>query len=220
MPAILCFGDSNTWGYDPVASATSPVPMRHPRKLRWTGVMAAQLGAGCEVIAEGQNGRTTVFDEGAALVGRKGRDYLPVALDSHKPLDLVVFMLGTNDLKTIFNATPQDIAQGVSLLVKMILQSESGPQGQAPQILLVCPPAVGEMAHLPDLAARFVQGAARSREIPRLYAAVAEQWKVHFLNAQEIVTPSPLDALHLDEASHRVLGEAIAQKIVAIMVPS
>ncbi len=92
MKTVLCFGDSNTWGYDPDASLASPFPIRHPHDVRWTGVLARELGAGWRVIEEGQNGRTTVFED-PHTPHRKGLDYLPAALESHKPLDAVVLML-------------------------------------------------------------------------------------------------------------------------------
>ena len=85
MPTILCFDDSNTRGYDPNATAASPVPVCHPAELRWTGVLAAALGPDFEVIAAGQNERTTVF-EVPHHPGRNGRTSLPVFLETHNAL--------------------------------------------------------------------------------------------------------------------------------------
>ncbi len=135
MKTILCFGDSNTWGFDP-ASITAPFPSRHPHDVRWTGVLAATLGAGYRVIEEGQNGRTTVHED-PHVIGRKGREYLTPCLESHKPIDLVILMLGTNDLKSTFNVPPGEIANGANALAKMILTSETGPANKPP------PPPVG-----------------------------------------------------------------------------
>jgi lysophospholipase L1-like esterase len=94
MQTILCFGDSNTWGYDPKATASAPFPIRYAPDVRWTGVLAKELGADFRVIEEGQNGRTTVHDDPIAHAPRNGRHVLPVILESHKPIDLVVMMLG------------------------------------------------------------------------------------------------------------------------------
>lgn len=184
--------------------------------MRWTGVLAAQLGAGYHVIEEEQNGRTTVHDDPLAAASRNGRTHLPVVLESHKPLDVVVIMLGSNDLKTLLNLPPQDIANGAGVLVKMVLQSDAGAGGKAPRVLLVCPPAVGEFAGLPDLSARFDSARAKSLQLPRLYEAVATQFGTAFLNAQAFTQPSPVDCLHLDAASHRALGEAVATAISAM----
>ena len=213
MPVILCYGDSNTWGYDAAATAASAIPIRHPRHVRWTGVLAARLGAEYHIIEEGQNGRTTVHEDPIAVASRNGRTHLPVVLESHKPIDLVVLMLGTNDLKTILCAPPQDIAASVGLLAKIILASDAGLRGRAPRVLLVCPPSVGDFAELPDLAARFTGAREKSLQFPALYELVAAQLGAVFFNAQEIVEPSPLDGLHLDAASHSALGEAIARLV-------
>ena len=102
MKTILCFGDSNTWGFDPDATASSPYPIRHAHDVRWTGVLARELGQEFHVIEEGQNGRTTVHED-PIVQHRNGRTYLPPCLESHKPIDLVVLMLGTNDLKAMFH---------------------------------------------------------------------------------------------------------------------
>lgn len=124
MPTIVCFGDSNTWGYDPATRG------RYPPRVRWVGVLAAELEAKrpgvFTVIAEGQNGRTTLWDD--PIEGHKnGGSYLLPCLETHHPVDLLVIMLGTNDLKARFGLTPWDIAHGATRLVKMALASEFGP---------------------------------------------------------------------------------------------
>ncbi|MGA2640810.1 MAG: GDSL-type esterase/lipase family protein, partial [Spirochaetia bacterium] len=109
MREILCFGDSNTWGYDPVTQG------RFPGDVRWTGVLQAALGPGFRVIEEGLNGRTTVWED--PVEGDKmGKRHLPPCLESQAPLDLVVLMLGTNDTKERYSAPPADIAAGVGVL--------------------------------------------------------------------------------------------------------
>ncbi len=213
MPVILCYGDSNTWGYDAAATSASAIPIRHPRHVRWTGVLASRLGADYHIIEEGQNGRTTVHEDPTAFASRNGRAHLPVILESHKPIDVVVLMLGTNDLKTFLNVPPQDIASGAGLLAKLILSSDAGPRGKAPRVLLVCPPSVGDFADLPDLAARFAGAREKSLQFPALYELVAAQLGAGFLNAQELVEPSALDGLHLDAENHHALGEAIARLV-------
>lgn len=217
MRTLLCFGDSNTWGYDPKATATSPFPVRYALDVRWTGVVARELGAGYRVIEEGQNGRTTVHEDPTASASRNGRRVLPVLLESHKPLDLVVMMLGSNDLKTLFNAPAQDIANGASALVKLILQSDASPAGRAPQVLLICPPAIANLDHLPEIQARIVNGQQRSLELPKYYEAVAKLHGVHYLNSQEHTRPSLVDGVHLDTDVHLSLGKAVAAKIQQIL---
>lgn len=217
MKTILCFGDSTTWGFDPDATACSSYVVRHPWAVRWTGVLARELGGGFRVVEEGQNGRTTVHEDPIAL-HRNGRVYLPACLESHKPIDLVVLMLGTNDLKAVFHLPPVEIAAGVESLVRMVLQSDAGPAGKAPQLLLVCPAAVGALQHLPDLQEKFPDAVVRSRRLPEYYEAVAVRQGCAFLNSQEIVTASPVDGLHFSAGEHAKLGMAIASSVKQVFV--
>jgi len=216
MKTILCFGDSNTWGFDP-ASISAPFPRRHPHDVRWTGVLARELGADWRVIEEGQNGRTTVHDD-PLNIARNGKTYLHACLESHKPLDIVVLMLGTNDLKSTFNLPPGEIANGAAVLAKMILASDSGPGNKPPRLLLVCPPQIGDLSHLPDLDTKIPNGIARSTQFPRYYEALATTLGCAYLNSQEIVETSRTDGIHLDASEHAKLGPIIAQKIRGILV--
>jgi len=214
MKNILCFGDSNTWGFIP-ESITESYPRRHPHDVRWTGVLARELGEGFRVIEEGQNGRTTVHDDPFALV-RNAKSILPAILESHKPLDLVVLILGTNDLKNVFGVSPSEIAVGAKIISQTILTSDAGLGAKAPRLLLMCPPTIGQLSHLPDLEAKLTNAHARSQQLPKHYEAVAAALGCAYLNTQEIVTPSPVDGIHLDAAAHQTLGLAIAAKIQSL----
>ena len=189
MKTVLCFGDSNTWGYE--------------------------LGADWRVIEEGQNGRTTVFED-PHMPHRTGRDYLPAALESHKPLDAVVLMLGTNDLKAIFSAPAGQIAEGAGVLAQIILGSDAGHAARAPKVLLVAPAAVGSLALLPDLDEKFAGAEAKARRFPMLHRRLAETLGSAFLNAQDHAQPSRTDGLHFDAASHLALGRAVAAAILKL----
>ena len=213
MPSILCFGDSNTWGYDPAATAASSFPIRYPADVRWPGQLARELGNTWRVIEEGQNGRAAVHEDRTALASRCGRDYLLPCLESHHPLEVVAIMLGTNDLKSCHHLPAQDIANGVGVLVQLILKSGAGLGTSAPKILVICPAAIGNLESLPDLAPRFDRARERSLDLPRLYAAMAELHGVEFLNAQEITQVSALDGLHFTAEDHAALAKAVAGKL-------
>lgn len=216
MKTVLCFGDSNTWGFIP-ESITAPCPARHPHDVRWTGVLAKKLGAGFRVIEEGQNGRTTVHDDPFAAV-RNGKAVLPALLESHKPLDLVVLMLGTNDLKAVFGVSPSEIAMGVKVLAQMILTSDAGHRAKPPKLLLMCPPAIGQQNHLPDIAAKFPNAFNDSRELPRHYEALAATLGCAYLNTQKLISAGS-DGIHLDATAHAALGKAVATAVKSILPP-
>lgn len=213
MKTILCYGDSNTWGYDPVASAGSPYPVRHAPAVRWTGVLARELGEGYRVIEEGMNGRTTVLDD-PIIQHRNGRAYLPACLESHKPIDLVVLMLGTNDLKVMYNLPAGEIAAGAGQLVKLIRQSESGLHGESPRVLLVCPALVRDFSQVPDIAEKFVGALEKTRKFPACYEAVAQLHGCAYLDLQPVAQASAWDGLHFEADQHARIGQAMAAAVV------
>ena len=201
MKEVMCFGDSNTWGYDPAGSG------RLARDVRWTGVLQAALGADFHVIEEGLNGRTTVWED--PIEGDKvGRRHLLPCLLSHAPLDLVVLMLGTNDLKRRYSAATTDIAQGVEVLLGIIAGSAAGPAGAAPRALLVAPPP---LAKLTGFGPMFEGGAEKSKSFAALFAGVASAHGCAFLDAGTVIHSSDLDGIHFEAAEHRKLGEAVAR---------
>lgn len=214
MKTILCFGDSNTWGFIP-ESITESHSRRHPHDVRWTGVLARELGGHFRVIEEGQNGRTTVHDDPFVPV-RNANAILPAMLESHKPLDLVVMMLGTNDLKNVYGVSPSEIAIGVKILAQTILASDAGLAGRAPRLLILCPPAIGQLSHLPDLDAKFTDAQTRSLELPKHYESVASALGCAYFNTQEAITPSIADGIHLNAPAHQALGIALAAKVKSI----
>lgn len=203
MKRILCFGDSNTWGYDPVSQD------RYDRDVRWPGVLRQKLGAGHEVIEEGLNGRTTVWDD--PIEGYKnGRDYLIPCLETHRPLDLVIILLGTNDLKKRFSLSAYDIAQGAGVLVNEVQRSAAGRAGMAPPVLLLAPPPV---VRLSGFAEMFEGAGEKSQRLGGHYRQVAEQFGCAFLDAGTVIVSSDVDGIHFDPDEHRKLGEAVAAKI-------
>lgn len=204
MKNILCYGDSNTWGAIP-----GDYHQRFEYEQRWTGILQALLGPDYRVIEEGLSGRTTVLED-FMEEGRNGKTWLLPCLRTHRPLDLVVLMLGTNDLKSRFCFGAFDIAKAAALLVNIILQSDSGRDGQAPQVLLVAPPPLGPLG---SYAGEFIGGAAKSKEMGEHYRQRAVETGCLFLDAGSVITSSPADGVHFDAPEHQKLAGAIADII-------
>ena len=207
MKTVLCYGDSNTYGYDPSSG------MRYPEGVRWTSRLQKHLGGEYRVIEEGCNGRTTVFDD--PLEGWKnGLNYLRPCLNSHKPVDIFVMMLGSNDLKTVFHAEPRDIAEGAETLVRDVIDFTKNKQGFVPWIILVSPPEIGEGIASSPFYGSFDEGAIeRSRGLAEYFKLVAERNGCTYVNAAEYIKPSELDSLHLSPEGHRRLAEVIGETI-------
>lgn len=204
MKTILCYGDSNTWGAVPGTGE------RFASSVRWTGVLAQELGADSRVIEEGLNGRTTLWDD--PIEGYKnGKEYLIPCLESHRPIDLVVMMLGTNDLKKRFSVSAYDIAQSAGVVVDIIQKSAAGPDNGAPQVLLIAPPVVGKLTEYAEM---FSDGARdSSKQFARYYRLIADQYHCHFLDAVQVIVSSDLDGIHFDADQHRKLGTAVAARV-------
>ena len=204
LRSVLCFGDSNTHGSLPMRD------MDDRRRLapdeRWPGVLAGALGNDWRVIEEGLPGRTTVHEDPIEGAHKNGLAALPVALESHAPLDLVILMLGTNDLKARFSVTGEDIAASVERLVLAVHASQCGDGHGAPDVLLVAPPAILETG---CLAGMFAGGAEKSRTLGALYEAVAGRHSVAFLDAGQAVRSSPIDGIHLEADAHANLADAV-----------
>lgn len=208
MKRILCYGDSNTWGYDPRTSE------RFDETVRWTGVLAHELGSAYRVIEEGLNGRTTVWDD--PIEGYKnGHTYLIPCLATHAPLDLVAIMLGTNDLKRRFSLGAFDIAEGAGVLVRTVQQSEAGRAGLAPLVLLICPPPLAAMTG--DTAELFEGGLEKSYRLAEHYARVAQELGCAFMDAGTVIRTSEIDGVHFEPEAHYALGRAVAAKIREIL---
>ena len=207
MRSILCFGDSNTWGHNPVDMT------RLPYEDRWPTALQKRLGAQYLVIPEGLNGRTTVFDDPLAA-HRSGIAFLPVVLESHVPIDLVVIMLGTNDVKAYFGASAEQSALGLRRLVLTVLGSEAGPEGRAPQLLIVAPVPLSSFDEqmLPHFAPQE-EAIAKSKALAPAYRRIAEEFGVDFFDAASVVSSAGVDGVHLDEVGHRKLGEGLADWI-------
>ena len=177
MKNILCYGDSNTWGCIPLEGAEPA--RRFPPDTRWPGVLRRELGEGHWIVEEGLNARTTVWDD-PLEPHRNGRKLLLPTLLTHQPLDLVIIMLGTNDLKHRINASAAEIAEGAGMLADIVAGSGCGPDGRAPQTLLVCPPPIAEVDQFDD---EFEGGAEKSRQLAGHFASIAEARSCGFIDA-------------------------------------
>jgi lysophospholipase L1-like esterase len=206
MPTILAFGDSNTHG-SPAQDVRGRID-RHPPEARWPDVLAAALGV--TVIAEGQPGRTTVLDDPIEGAHKNGRTVLPALLETHRPLDLVVILLGTNDCKARFGLRGWDVAASVGALAQVVLRSDAGPGGAAPDVLLAAPVPIEEAGALAEM---FQGGPARSRAIAPALRDEAARLGCGFFDAGRVCAVDPRDGVHLTAEGQRALGLAMADAV-------
>lgn len=219
MKRILCYGDSNVWGFDP-ATFTKGVTyfLRYSEEVRWTMRLQRILGEKYTIIEEGLGGRTTLLDDPYEEQDLNGLKYLKPCLGSHTPIDMVILLLGTNDLRTRFNRSAFDIAYALERLIHVIKKSEAGIEGKAPQILLLCPVSLTEDLYKSCLKDVFdvPEVIKICKKLPMLLKDVAERNHCYFLDCNEYVTLSDVDYVHFTSEGHAHLAEAIGEKITEI----
>ncbi|HHY50158.1 MAG TPA: SGNH/GDSL hydrolase family protein [Alphaproteobacteria bacterium] len=211
MKTVLCFGDSLTWGVD------AEKGMRHAYEDRWPSVLQKGLGHGVRVIPEGLNGRTTVYDDYTAECDRNGARVLPTILHTHAPLDLVIILLGTNDLKPVFANNAVIVGHGVKRLVE-IVRHHPWPMeiDSEPEILIVSPPALCETDD-PLLGPMFAGRIAESRNLASVYRDLADELGCGFFDAGSVARTTPVDGVHMDADNTRAVGRGL-EPIVRMML--
>ncbi len=202
---ILCYGDSNTYGYVPAGNGR-----RYSENVRWPAKLGRLLGEDYTVIEEGLPGRTADLCE--EFPWKEGNSYLYAALSTHRPIDMAVIMLGTNDTKKSFQRDARAIAETVSSIVEDTRNFLIEKQGYSPEILLVSPPpldpAVCRGAFAGDFDSRSVQV---SHQLKEAYQDIAEKTGCLFLDAGEYAEVSKKDGVHMEPEGHLKLADGIYQ---------
>lgn len=203
MKNILCFGDSNTWGYNPETKD------RYPREIRWTGLLQDKFSKeSVHIIEQGLCGRTTVFED-KTRPNRKGINTLKEIFDTEENIDSVVLMLGTNDCKTYYGNSEHEIADGVDACLDVILQHVLPKK-----ILLISPITLGDNVWKKEFDPEFNNASVQvSKKLKKAYENVAKDRKVNFLAASEYAYPSEADQEHMDVLGHSSLADAIYESV-------
>lgn len=199
---ILCFGDSNTWGYIPGTKAE-----RYPTDIRWTGVLQNLLGNNYEIIEEGLNSRT--IKENDNRPGKEGRiamDYIIPCLDTHNPLDYILIMLGSNELKSEFNLSAKDIGDNLKSLIQVIQFRTKA------EIIIIVPPILNENTEYAMTNNKYVGAYEKSLEFKKVYVDIAKELGLKIVDVQDKMIVG-VDGAHITEESHSMLAGAICNVI-------
>lgn len=231
---ILCFGDSNTWGYDGESRK------RLPWGKRWTSLLqekfdvetakqgiqagnntAGQREAGnaehksgesVRIIEEGLCGRTTIFED-PLRDGRRGTALLPTLLETHDGVDVIVLMLGTNDCKTVFGASAEVIGKGIARLLDQI--AAYAPEAK---VLLISPIYLGEKVWQEGYDQEFSrESVIVSRNLQPVYEKIAAERHISFLPAASYVHCCDADQEHLNAAGHKKFAEVVYRKVQELL---
>ena len=209
MKQVLCFGDSNTWGYNGENGE------RFPWGVRWTSLLQekfAERNEEVRIIEEGLVGRTTVFED-PLRDGRRGTALFPAILETHAPVDVIVLMLGTNDCKTVFKASAKVIGAGIERLLE---QAERVVPGA--KVLLVSPMLLGDDVWKAEYDPEFSKDSVGvSKELAGEYEKIAKQHGCEFLDAASVAVPGGADLEHMDAESHGRLAEAVYERVRTLL---
>jgi lysophospholipase L1-like esterase len=208
MKSLLCFGDSNTHGTPPMADSSED--RRFDAETRWPQRLQKHAGSTWHIIEEGLPGRTTLHNDPIEGDFLNGLAFLPALLRSHKPIDMVLVMLGTNDLKMRFSVSASDIALSLVKIAETISQSGTSPDGGAPDILVICPPPIIETG---IQAGMFTGGAAKSEQMQSIVPDLLSKAGFSTMNAADRITVSDLDGIHYEPEAHSALAEMIAERL-------
>jgi len=205
---ILCFGDSNTWGYNGADGS------RFDENTRWTAVLQKSLGLQYTIIEEGLNGRTVCIDD-SFEDGKNGLRYLLPCMESHMPFELLIVMLGTNDMKSYFDITASDIADGMERLIRTALKFFQNKQHLAEtKIMILSPVCIGKKITGSSMSDIFDQtAAAKSEQLSELYRTLAHRYDCHFLDAAQYAQAGLADSVHIDADGHASLAIALKNYI-------
>jgi lysophospholipase L1-like esterase len=190
--------------------------MRHAYEDRWTSVLQKGLGHGVRVIAEGLNGRTTVYDDHTADCDRNGARILPTILQTHAPLDLVIILLGTNDLKPVFANNAVIVGHGIKRLVEIVKHHAWPVETETPEILIVSPPPLCETDHA-LLGPMFAGRLGEAQNLASVYSDLADELGCGFFDAGAVAKTTPIDGVHLDAENTRAVGRGL-EPIVRMML--
>ncbi len=204
MRRVLCFGDSNTYGYSPVDG------QRYGDDINWPGVLGSLLGGKFEVINEGKNGRTIAFDD-PYKEGCNGMNDIEACIQGHEPLDLVIIMLGTNDLKVYFDASPQMIAENLREMCKLVRAKTDA------RIILASPALLGDQIEFSPLHLEFGRTQVDySFELAPYFEKIAKEIGAEFIDLAMVAMSSDVDCLHLMPEEHEKVAQAMKDKVLWI----
>jgi lysophospholipase L1-like esterase len=210
MKTVLCYGDSLTWGYKPDGSG------RHAFRDRWPQVLQDELGSGVHIIADGLNGRTTAYDDHLSGFERNAAKTLTTALGTHFPLDLVIIMLGTNDMKHVLCGNALGAKRGMQRLIEIVRTAPYQFDTAPPAVLIMSPPPLGADGG-EDFRLIFEEGVGQSHLLAGFYQDAAVLADCTFFDSGSVAATSPVDGVHLDAENTRAIGKAIAPIVRGIL---
>lgn len=208
VETVLCYGDSNTYGYNPSTGE------RYPEFMRWPDKLREYLGKGYRVIPEGMNGRTTVFER-KGVPWLNGISTLDSTIHCHFPIDILVFMLGTNDCCAELGLTADEITRGMERLVDEARRYLGEVQEREARIIIIAPKAMDEtVLHGTFEGEMDEKSISVSQQLPETYRRLAERKGCGFMDLEDVLRLSEKDGEHFTPFG----GQKLARKLADIIL--
>ncbi|MEI6850442.1 MAG: GDSL-type esterase/lipase family protein [Candidatus Saccharibacteria bacterium] len=205
MKRILIYGDSIPWGLVPCTKFE-----RYEYDKRWPGILQSKLGNDYQIIEECLCARTIDSnDPRPGFEGRNGMDYLSPCLDSHYPIDVIILSLGLNELKSIYEWSPLQVAEKMSKMIKLIKNRKPNFHDSNAKIILLSQPFVSNTGYWGEL---WIGSSEKSRELYGEYKEIAKQEGIDFIDLSEI-TPDKKDGVHINNTGHNIIAEIVSKYI-------
>lgn len=204
----MVFGDSLSWGYQPGTKYH-----RFDAQTRWPGRLQMLLGDDYEIIEENLNSRG--IDNGDPRPGKEGRralDYIEAALDSHDPIDTVIVLLGTNELKHDMNMSAEQVDENMEKLVTIIQTRPSQFRGTTPDVLLLSPPIINDTTEYCQAGNKYLGATEKSRELVDVYERLAAKLGIGFVALTSIT--AGVDGIHIDADQHAAVASLVHRTLI------
>ena len=213
MKRILCYGDSNTYGLSLAPVLRGLPPERFDEDTRWTCRLEKELGEGYRVYEAGLNGRTTVYED-VTVPGRNGYESLEVVFKMNDPCDLIVLMLGTNDVRAEFRSDAYLITCGLARIVLRLKELIARSMNPNARVMIVAPPAVVPMPENPFCYSN--EAAEEIKKLSQFYEILSKDLGCAFADAGQWCSGDGTgDGVHLSAEGHKVMAERLAPLVRA-----
>ena len=192
---IICYGDSNTYGYDPQSLTGG----RYPENIRWTGIL--QEKSGWLIKNHGVNGRCIPHNSSQIhFFCEQLRDWCKI-----KGTVRIWIMLGTNDLLTEKGFTAEDTGNRMKKFLQVLVQQQE-INNREMKVRLIAPPPVKRGAWVDE--ERICREA---EKLDKIYSKVAEELNMDFTGTGDWEIPVAYDGVHFSQEGHRKFADKLLE---------
>ena len=200
MKKILCYGDSNTFGFNPLNGK------RFDEKTRWSGILKKALFENYEIIEEGLNNRTAFVNNPNGIEYNTNVQLLKI-LETYNDIKYLILSVGVNDFQFQYDLNSKTLESELKALLEKILNKNIKP-------IIILPNKLDEKIFNGYFSCLFNEKSIlKSKELSKIYQKIASELNCQFIDTSTFTTPSEIDGLHYDETSHRLIAQEIIKLI-------